>query len=108
MKLVFSDFILGYKNFKLLGTSLKIQAGSFVALIGPNGCGKSAFLNSVSRITKPHLGTIKINGQDILQLKIKELAQLVTLLPQSPLAPHLSQLNSRHIMVLHPIKICLV
>ena len=87
MTLVISKLIAGYKNFKLKGISLEIETESFVALIGPNGCGKSTLLSSVGRLIEMQSGQIKINDKDISRLKIKDLARLVTILPQSPVVP---------------------
>ena len=45
--------------------SLRLEAGSFTALIGPSGCGKSTLLRLAAGLDKPTSGTIKANGQVI-------------------------------------------
>jgi len=45
------------------GISLKIGHGEFVAIIGPNGCGKTTCLNIVAGIDKADAGQVLIRGQ---------------------------------------------
>ena len=52
----------------LLGLSLDVAAGDFIALMGPSGSGKSTLLNLIAGIDKPTAGTIEIAGIDIATL----------------------------------------
>lgn len=49
----------------LRGISLDIQAGSFVALLGSSGAGKSTILSLLQRLYRPLSGTIRLDGYDI-------------------------------------------
>ena len=42
--------------------SFQVREGEAWALIGSNGSGKSTMLKAISRILKPHKGTITVNG----------------------------------------------
>ena len=42
--------------------SLKIESGSFIAVLGHNGSGKSTLLKLICGILKPYKGTVTING----------------------------------------------
>ena len=44
--------------------SLDIQAGSFVAVLGHNGCGKSTLAKHMNAILLPSGGTVYVNGMD--------------------------------------------
>ena len=44
--------------------SLEIQAGSFVAVLGHNGCGKSTLAKHMNAILLPSGGTVYVNGVD--------------------------------------------
>ncbi len=45
--------------------TLKIVAGSFVALVGRSGSGKSTLLKTVNRLTPPSEGRVLLNGEDV-------------------------------------------
>jgi NitT/TauT family transport system ATP-binding protein len=45
--------------------SLDVGAGEIVALIGPNGCGKSTFLRVVAGLLAPERGSVTIDGDAI-------------------------------------------
>ena len=72
----------------LNGLDLSVEKGSFVALAGPNGVGKSTLLRLVSGVISPSRGKIEVAGQDILTLSTRERARLVSVVPQDPELPH--------------------
>ncbi|WP_073786535.1 ABC transporter ATP-binding protein [Streptomyces sp. CB01580] len=52
--------------------SLRVAAGAFVGVVGPNGCGKSTFLRSVYKAVRPHSGTVKLGELDVLASRPSE------------------------------------
>lgn len=64
-----------------------IADASLTVIIGPNGCGKSTLLRSLARVVQPQRGVVALDGRDLADHRPKELARLVGLLPQSPVAP---------------------
>lgn len=52
--------------------SLKIPTGVSVAIIGKSGSGKSTLMHAISGLDRPQQGRVIIDGQDILQLKQKQ------------------------------------
>lgn len=52
--------ILAVKNM-----NFKINKGSIVGLLGPNGCGKTTTIGMMLGLIKPTSGTVFINGQNI-------------------------------------------
>ena len=54
------DNILAVKNI-----NVKINKGSIVGLLGPNGCGKTTTIGMILGLIKPTSGTVCINGQNI-------------------------------------------
>jgi subfamily B ATP-binding cassette protein MsbA len=75
----------GYEADKevLKGLSLKIPAGSSLAIIGPNGCGKSTLVNLVPRFFDPQQGSVRINGIDTRDLGLKQLRKSVGYVTQT-------------------------
>lgn len=67
--------------------NLAIPAGKITALVGANGCGKSTLLRGLARLLKPCGGAVYLDGESILQLSTKEVAQQLGILPQSPVSP---------------------
>jgi ATP-binding cassette subfamily B protein/subfamily B ATP-binding cassette protein MsbA len=62
--------------------SLAIQAGEAVALVGPNGCGKSTIVNLLARFYDPQGGTLRIDGADIREVKLRSLRRQLGLVTQ--------------------------
>ena len=48
--------------------SFQIPHGSFVGIMGASGCGKTTLLNLIATIDKPTNGTIRISGQNIVDI----------------------------------------
>ncbi|MDO4909364.1 MAG: ABC transporter ATP-binding protein [Corynebacterium sp.] len=67
--------------------SVDIPAGEFTAIIGPNACGKSTLLKTLSRMLEPKKGVVELNGKNIKEYSTKEVARQLGLLPQSPISP---------------------
>src|SRR5918911_2708879 len=63
-----------YGNIEALkGVSLKVEEGECVTLIGSNGAGKSTTLRSISGLTPPRSGSIRLAGREISQLPPQEI-----------------------------------
>lgn len=80
---------IGYES-RTISTDLSIEIpeGKVTVIIGPNACGKSTLLRSLSRLLKPEAGRVLLDGKDIHSLKSKEVARRLGLLPQSSIAPY--------------------
>jgi putative ABC transport system ATP-binding protein len=58
----------------LLGITLNIKRGDYIALMGPSGSGKSTLLNLIAGIDKPSSGILRIDGEDITSFNEADLA----------------------------------
>lgn len=68
----------------LKGVNLTMGKGEFIALIGPNGSGKTTLLSCLIGLIRPTSGRILIDGQDIRNKGVSDLAQNVGYLFQNP------------------------
>ncbi|SDE42424.1 iron complex transport system ATP-binding protein [Blastococcus fimeti] len=66
---------------------LELTEGSFTAIVGPNGCGKSTLLRALGRLLRPTGGQVLLDGRAIARTPTREVAKVLGLLPQSPIAP---------------------
>jgi branched-chain amino acid transport system ATP-binding protein len=66
-----------YGNIRALkGISIRVEEGECVTLIGSNGAGKSTTLRSISGLTPPRSGSIKLAGEEISHLPAQEIVRL--------------------------------
>lgn len=52
----------------LLETSIDIDKGEFVALLGPSGSGKSTLMNTLGCLDRPSTGSYRLDGEEIADL----------------------------------------
>jgi ATP-binding cassette subfamily B protein len=64
--------------------SLEIPAGSFCAILGPSGVGKSTLADLLVRYLDPDQGRILIDGSDIRQFRLADLREQIVLVDQTP------------------------
>jgi iron complex transport system ATP-binding protein len=87
MSIALTNIRSGYDGFQLKDVTLEIAKGSLTALIGPNGCGNSTLLKTMSRELLPGGGDVCIAGQSLHKLSTKAVAKQVAVLPQHPVVP---------------------
>jgi ATP-binding cassette subfamily B protein/subfamily B ATP-binding cassette protein MsbA len=61
----------------LRGVDVTIPAGTSLAIIGPNGCGKSTLINLIPRFFDVGEGAIEIGGHDIRDYDVRELRKRI-------------------------------
>lgn len=66
---------------------LELPAGRITAIVGANGCGKSTLLRALARLLPPKTGRVVLDGKALHERPSKEIARILGLLPQSPIAP---------------------
>lgn len=62
--------------------SFTLNKGELIALLGPNGSGKSTILKCLNGTLKPKTGEIYIENYNIKDLSYKEIAKLISVVPQ--------------------------
>ncbi|MGY1884106.1 ABC transporter ATP-binding protein [Blastococcus sp. SYSU DS0753] len=87
-RLVAEGLTLGYTDDAVIDAlDLAIPPGRITAIVGANACGKSTLLRSMSRLLSPRGGQVLLDGKAVHRMPAKELARILGLLPQSPIAP---------------------
>lgn len=73
----------GKENEKVLhNVNLKMPQGSFTALVGPSGGGKSTVARLISRFWDVSNGSIEIGGVNIKDIPLKQLSDIVSFVTQ--------------------------
>ena len=82
------DLTLGYEGRVVVRElGLTVPPGRVTAIVGPNACGKSTLLRGLARLLAPESGRVLLDGEDVRTLGTRRVAQVLGLLPQSPVAP---------------------
>lgn len=69
------------------GVDLAVPTGQVTVIVGANGCGKSTLLRGLGRILRPVEGSVELDGRDLQKTRPREVAAVLGLLPQQPVAP---------------------
>lgn len=71
------------KKVVIRDVSLEVQRGEVVALLGPNGCGKTTCFYAIAGLLNPEGGQVLIDGQDVTYLPMYRRARMgIGYLPQ--------------------------
>ena len=70
--------------------NFKINKGTIVGLLGPNGCGKTTTIGMMLGLIKPSSGTVIINGQNIEHYRTNLLEKMNFISPYIELPKKLS------------------
>ncbi|MDR1856804.1 MAG: ABC transporter ATP-binding protein [Desulfovibrio sp.] len=71
----------------LHGIGLSARGGETIALLGPNGCGKTTLLRCLAGVLRPWEGNVRWDGRDLTSLAPKARARLVSVVPQRERLP---------------------
>jgi subfamily B ATP-binding cassette protein MsbA len=66
----------------LCNVELEVRAGETIAIVGPNGCGKTTLLQLLPRFYDPSVGRITLDGVDIRDVRVRELRSRLGLVSQ--------------------------
>jgi iron complex transport system ATP-binding protein len=89
------DLEIGYRNFSgtqrplAQGINLTLRAGELIALMGPNGVGKSTLIRTMARLQPMIGGDIQVGGKSVRHLSYRESARLLSIVLSVPPSPGL-------------------
>jgi len=79
----FRDLNFSYADTPVLrNVSLKVPAGSSLAIVGPTGSGKTTVVNLISRLYEAPEGTLLIDGRPIREYPLEVLRRNMGIVPQ--------------------------
>ena len=76
MEVRFEKLHFGYtrKREILHGIDLTLPANKFIAILGPNGCGKTTMVKQINQILRSQSGTVRVGEQVVSHMEPAELA----------------------------------
>jgi iron complex transport system ATP-binding protein len=82
------NLTLGYGEVDIVrDLDVEIPDGKITVIVGANACGKSTLLRGLARLLTPRGGEVLLDGASVHDLKSIDVAKVLGLLPQSPVAP---------------------
>ena len=82
-KIKFEGVTFSYENIQVLkDINLSLKKGDTVALVGQSGSGKSTLADLISRFYDVKIGEVKIDGENIKNLKIADVRKLMGIVNQ--------------------------
>ncbi|WP_436762953.1 ABC transporter ATP-binding protein [Streptosporangium sp. V21-05] len=79
---------LGYDDRAVItGLDVSVLDGRITAIVGANACGKSTLLRGLARLLKPREGVVYLDDRTLTELSTLDVAKVLGLLPQTPVAP---------------------
>jgi putative ABC transport system ATP-binding protein len=75
------------------GVSLSIKAGEFLAIVGPNGSGRTTLLDMVAGSVLPNSGSIEIDEQNVTKLPDYKRSKWIARVFQNPMSGTASDLS---------------
>lgn len=70
------------KNLVIKDLNLEIKNNKITTILGANGCGKSTLFKLLTRVEKPKMGQILLDGKNIKNIERKEFAKKVAIVRQ--------------------------
>lgn len=67
--------------------SATIEKGKITTILGPNGCGKSTLLNLLVHQLKPESGEVLLDGKNMKETPLKEIAKQIAMVHQQNAVP---------------------
>jgi len=65
--------------------NLRIAFGETIAIVGPNGCGKTTLANLIPRFYDPIAGSVRIDGVDLREARLADIRSQIGLVTQETL-----------------------
>ena len=100
----YEDFEKKLGDFSLRVSGSEIHAGEIIGILGPNGIGKTTFINSIASEVNSDNETIEVDNKLKVSIKpqyikIEHLKQVSDLINKIKLSPHFSQSYKKRLLI---------
>ena len=87
-RLAAQGITLGYDDRVVVDSlDVEILEGKVTTVVGANACGKSTLLRGLARLLRPSAGAVLLDDRPLDELSTIEVARVMGVLPQTPVAP---------------------
>ena len=84
MRIAINDIDFSYASVPVLhDVTVDLSGPQLVAILGPNGVGKSTLIHCINKILRPTKGTVLVNDVDVEEYKTHKLSEVVGYVPYS-------------------------
>ncbi|MCQ2079555.1 MAG: ABC transporter ATP-binding protein [archaeon] len=84
MQIQIDNLKFAYTSTEILkDITLDLTGPKFVSIMGPNGVGKSTLIHCINKILTPTDGSVLLDGKDVKEITIKEIAKNIGYVPYS-------------------------
>ena len=84
MQIQINDLKFSYTSVPILNdVNLDLKGPKLVSILGPNGVGKSTLIHCINKILTPTGGVVMMDGKNVKEITIKEMAKKVGYVPYS-------------------------
>lgn len=89
-----SDVAAGYRGREVLrGVSLEVARGERLALVGPNGVGKSTLLRVLTGVVTPTRGSVRLAGDPLASFDRRSIARRIAVVPGDASLPFATRVS---------------
>ena len=84
MEITFENLCFSYNRKKqiLKNINMTLPSGKFIAVLGPNGCGKTTTVKQINQILKAQSGRVLVDGKAVQDMSPLEIAKTIAYVPQ--------------------------
>ena len=84
MVVQFENLCFGYNRKRqiLKNINLTLPSNKFIAILGPNGCGKTTTVKQINQILKAQSGRVLVDGRAVQDMTSLEIAKTIAYVPQ--------------------------